>query len=283
MKKTKDPHDELSLYVDRIVRPIFEKVAKEMPLNRLSVGGGRSNQKDVGLYCPHFYRLYMSFSKENFNPVPLNRPTFKGSVDVTYQSKNHGSEHEYRNFFGCRITVKKNQIEVQNYIDHKKNYVVDIGEGAKIQTIDIIRRKDIECLKALKEFIKVYGGSSDLKILKRKAEHKVFGTNGINTLPIKATFHNEVVKKVYNERNVEYHDPVFAVNHLINSGCIEVVPSLVKAFSSLAYNVNPLRTLKGLIKTLDDVSKHQDLILKLSNYERKQLSKWLYTLQEGCV
>lgn len=283
MKKTNDAsNDDLYLYVNRIVRPIFEKVAHETPKNRVSVGGGRSDKNKIALYSPHFYRLYIDFSKKTFNPNPLIKTDLKRSVDVTYKSKNHNSEHQYSNFMGCRITVKKTQIEIQNMIEHKRNYVLDLGESARSEAIEILKKKDQECLNALKEFIKIFGGSSEFKILNRKGEHKVWGTSGINTIPMKTTFHNDIVKKVYNERNAEYMDPVFAVNHLVNSGVIEVVPSICKSIDALAYNINPLRTLKSLIKSIDDVPRHKDLIIRLSHQQKKELSLWLYSLDGGC-
>lgn len=283
MKKTNDvdiENNALYKYIGKIVEPIFRKVANETTSNRVSVGSGRSSSKNLGYYSPHFYRLYIDFSKKGFKPPTFIKTDPKRSGVPTYQLKNHDSEHEFTNFHGCRITVKKTQIEIQNYIDHKKHYIVDIGESAKSQTIEIIRKKDLECLNALKLFIKAYGGSSNYKILNRKGEHKIYGTTGINTLPMRATFHNDIMKKVYNEKNVEFYDPVFAVNHLVNSGVIEVVPSLVRSINSLAYNINPLRTLKGLTKNINDVIKNKDLIIKLSSSQMEEFSLWLYTLQE---
>lgn len=280
-KKLNAVDDELSLYINRIVRPIFEKVANETPINRVSVGGGRSEKNKIALYCPHFYRLYIDFSKKDFNPLPFIKTDVKRSVAVTYKLKNHNSEHQYTNFCNCRITVKKNQIEVQNYIDNKKKYVVDIAESSMSQMSEILQQKDIECLYALTEFIKIYGGSSKFEILKRKGEHKLYGTTGINAIHPKTTFHNDIVKSVYNERNAEYYEPIHAMNHLVNTGVIEVVPSLVKAINSLAYNINPLRTLKSLIKTINNVIKNKELIIKLSNKERNELTKWLFLTNFG--
>jgi hypothetical protein len=175
------------------------------------------------------------------------------------------AEEQYDNFLGCRIRVKKNIIEIQNQIEHKKTYLIESSEKAEQQIIDILQQKDKECLTALKEFISIYGGSSEFKILKRHSENKIYGTDSINSIPIKEKFHNKVLKKVYNEQNIEYSDPVHVVNHLVNSGVIEVVPSICESMEMLAYNINPLRTLKTLLSSIDDIPKHKDLIIKLSN------------------
>lgn len=279
MKNSNDSHDDISLYVNRIVGPVFEKVAQEAKKNLLLGGGGRSRAQGLALYSPHNYRLYFDFSKENFNPDALKNPTSQGLGDVTHKSLNSGHEHQYCGFMGCRVRVKKSQIEIQNMIEHKRTYLIESAEKAETQIIDILKKKDHECIEALRQFIQVFGGSSDFRILKRHSEDKVYGTDSINAIPVKEKFHNKIVKKVYNERNVEYSDPVFAVNHLVNTGVIEVVPSICQSIDTLAFNINPLRTLKSLISSLDDIPRYKDLIIKLNNRERKELSEWLFTLQ----
>jgi len=271
----KDCDDTVSAYVNRIVEPIFLKVLQETPKNLL-MGGGRGSEKNkIALYSPHNYRLYIDFSKDNFNPKPYIKPSLKSVGVVTYERLNNGHEHKYDNFLGCSIRVKKNQIEIQNKIEHKRSYSIEISENAKNQIIDIIKKKDSECIEALKTFISIYGGSSNYKILKRTSEDKVFGTSSINSIPIKEKFHSQIVKKVYNEPNVEFYDPVFAVNHLINSGVVEVVPSLVECLDNLSYNINPLRTVKTLIHNFDDIFKYSKLINILSKQEKKELETWI--------
>ena len=283
MKTTNDTNNNIYLYVEGIVKPIFDKVLQETPKNQLLVGRGRSKNSNLALYSPHNYRLYIDFSRKNFNPKPFINPTSKGLVPVTHKSLNHNSEEQYDNFLGCRIRVKKNIIEIQNQIEHKKTYLIESSEKAENQIIDILQQKDKECLTALKEFISIYGGSSEFKILKRHSENKIYGTDSINSIPIKEKFHNKVLKKVYNEQNIEYSDPVHVVNHLVNSGVIEVVPSICESMEMLAYNINPLRTLKTLISSIDDIPKHKDLIIKLSNKERSELSNWLFTLGDDTI
>lgn len=280
MKNRSESHDDdIALYIKRIVKPIFDKVAKETPNNQLL--GGRGGSKDPGfaLYSPHNYRLYIDFSRTNFDPDPLTRPTPKTMGLVTHKSINSNSEDHYDNFLGCKIRIKKTVAEIQNCIDHKRTYMIKLSEGAEAQIIDIVKQKDQECLVALREFIKIFGGSSKFKILKRHSENKIYGTDSIDSIPIKEKFHNNIVKKVYNERNVEYSDPVFVVNHLVNSGVIEVVPSICQSIESLAYNINPLGTLKSLIKSPLDALNFKDIILRLSIKERIELEQWLFTLQ----
>lgn len=265
-------------YVSKIVTPIFNKVAQELPKNLLLGGKGRIKSSGVALYSPHNYRLYIDFSRDNFNRVAFKNPTFKGVGDVTHKLINSGHEDLYKNFMGCSFRVKKNVIEVQNCIDHKRSYMIESSEKAEIQILKILRQKDKECLTALRVFIEQFGGSSEFKILKRHSENKIYGTDSVDALPIKEKFHNQIVKKVYNERNIEYSDPVFVVNHLINSGVVEVVPSICKSIDSLAFNINPLRTLKSLIGSPDDLIKYGDLVLKLSIKEREELSLWTFKL-----
>lgn len=280
MKKTNvGINKDLYIYVNSIVKPIFDKIPQEKPKNQLLVGRGRSEAQGLALYSPHNYRLYIDFSREKFTPKSFKYPTPKGLVPVTHKSLNHNSEDQFENFKGCRIRVKKKIVEIQNCIDPKRSYLIDSQETAEEEILNILKKKDKECIEALKEFIKILGGSSDFKILKRHSENKIYGTDTINSIPIKEKFHNKIVKKVYNERNVEYSDPVFVVNHLVNTGVIEVVPSICQSLELLAYNINPLRTLKSLIKTIDDVPRYTELIIKLNKKQREELSEWLFKLK----
>lgn len=278
MKNSKVCNDDISLYVKGIVKPIFDKVPKETVKTHMMGGGVGVSLPSVALYSPHNYRLYFDFNRANFNPKQYIKPTLGGVGGVTVKGINNNNEWQINNFNGFNFRVKKEQIEVLNLKEHKKTYSIEISEKAESQIIEIIRQKDKECIEVMKEFIKIFGGKSDFKILKRTSENKIWGTDTINALPLKERFHNKILKKVYNEQNIEFTDPVLAVNHLVNSSVAEVVPSICQTLEIVAYGINPLRTVKSLIKCPADACRYKDLIQKLSDKERQELEEYLFKL-----
>ena len=214
-------------YVKKRVMPIFlEALPKEMTKKHRSVGGGVVSDQDFVLYQPHNYRLYFDYSRVNFIPPNKYQTDVKRSVVVTYKLKN-SSEHFFEGFLGCNICVKKNQIEIINKLDHKKWYRVNSANSEK-EIKDIIIRKDVECLTALKRFCRVFGGKSKLHILNCHSEDKIMLEDSIDKLPIKMEFHSDIVKKVYKEANVEFKDPAFAVNYLHNRSLEKVSPEIAE-------------------------------------------------------
>lgn len=209
METNKPDDDVLKKHIDSIVKPIFEKAAKETAKNPISVGQ-HGNNKNYSLYQPHNFRRYYDFSKTNFNPETAPKSA------VTEHKILNRTEHTFNPFLNCRITVKKNQVEVINKIEPKRWYKIELDniDYIKQQIKDIIIKKENECYNVLQQFIAHYGGFSTFKILNRKSEDKVEHEDIIDLLPLKQKFHNPPVKKVYNEKNIEFNDPVFASNYL---------------------------------------------------------------------
>lgn len=260
-------------HIRDIVRPIFDKVAEEAKKNPMMVGQGRS----VSYYIPHNYRRYFFFDKTGF----CLEPYLKGMVDCDHKMVNHGKEHSFR-IFGCRITIRKSMVEVINQIDSNKAYPIELYPIDKImnQFVDIIVRKDQECISALKRFIGVFGGSSDLKIASSRSEDKVFYERAIDALPLKMKFHNEVVKKVYDEKNIEFSNPVFASNYFTNRGVENIAPEIANELKGIRLFLDNdllLESLKDKIKCLNDVYSFTDDIRHLSLSNRIDLSHWLHS------
>ncbi len=236
MEKKKEVKDTSKEYVRRIVTPIFNKVLQETTKNPLSVGSVRSKKNTSSIYYPHNYRLYIDFSKENLNIKKLSKlpkPTPIGSVVTTYRLKN-SKEHEINNFMGCRLTIKKTQIEIQDKIEPEKKYLIKITTKAHKEVIPIIQAKNKKCLNVLKKFIKKYGGSSDYRILKIFAENKAWGTDRIDILELKSRWHRKLTKKVYNELpiNVEFADPIAMSNHIENSAVESIAPTIANELAA---------------------------------------------------
>ena len=303
-KKQNKYDDEVKDHISRVVKPIFDRLLQETKKNPMSVGGSvsptKKSQTSYCLFSPHNYRLYIDFDKTNFNPKPTPQP--RGTPRVVplfnYKIKNK-REHDYDNFLGCRIRVKKTQVEVVNKIEMGKQYIIPLGKPnqTKVEIYQILLKKDMECKRALDVFIKYFGGSSTHTILNRHSENKITNEYAIDKLPIDQKFHNKIVKKVYNEKNVEFSDPTYAVTYLTNRAIEDVSPLIaneLKLISNtlLNLNINPttgLKRQKGYISqelkyllnnvnNVNDVFKYENYVRDLKRSELDQLEVYLFNI-----
>lgn len=244
-------------YVKQKVKPIFEKVANETPKNHMMVGSVGSDDYFF-FFQPHNLRHYVDYDKRSFDP------TSGGSV-CRVKLLNNGREFFVKDFFNCNITVKKSQIQIKNNIDFKKWYRLDLRNKGE-DHINIHVSKVLESFSVLKEFIKVFGGKSDFKILNVSSEDKFRSESFIDSIPIKARFHTEVSKKVYNEPNVEM-PPSFAANYLTNQA------ALMDGFDIFKW-------CEDNINCLDDVFKLNKTISLMSYENRLVLSDYLFAIND---
>ena len=218
----KNPEKAIKQAIERISKPIFDKVLQETKKNLTLVGGVGQNRSKFCYYNPHNYRLYFDFSRVGFS---LLKPTVgnkrgrwsvsNGNVKVVNKT-----EYIFKDFEGCNIRLRKNTIEILNKLDHKKNYLIKLNSRSEIekQFKDIVNKKNSECINILKLFIKEFGGSSNFKLLNFYSDNKITHEKAIDMMPLKMKFNNQVVKKVYNEQNVEFSTPAGACNYLTNRG-----------------------------------------------------------------
>lgn len=260
------------------IKPIFDKVLQEGPIQP-NVGWGRLGSVDttekVCYYKPHNYRIYCDFNKSDFNIRPLKQTAIM--KEATIESINYGAEIRFSNFKGCTITVKKKQIEIRNNLDDW--HIIKMGQKAKAQITEIIEKEDNICLSVLKDFMNCYGGTSELKILNRFSENKIMHEDKIDKIPTMQKFYTDVVKKVYNENNIEFSDPAYTSNYIVNRSIEDIAPLISSHLQKLSNHIrclNPLRTLRSEVKDLNDVFKHRDLIESMSQAERQEFSGWIF-------
>lgn len=263
-------NDDVELYVRRQVTPIFNKFLQETPKNRTSVGEGRSENLGICYYNPHNYRLYFEFFKENFEPkkTPLTDPL--RSVYL-YKSLNHGKEHHYKGFMDCKITVKKSQVLVT---PPKREYVIDMSKEINPQIVAVLKEKDEQCIKALKDWWEIWQTSKACCL-----ENKILGEEKINKLDTKMMFDSPTVKKVYMENNVEFKDPVYAVNYLQNRAVEKIAPMIAEPLQILLEFVNrqnALKFLKENVNTSQDVIEYKEYVKLLSNQEIDEFCNWMF-------
>lgn len=253
---------------------------QEKIINHTMVGQKHKNYVTPSLLNPHNYRLYFSFTKESFNPK-------EGMVSVWLgQLKNYDSEFTALGE-GVRITIKKHQVEVINKLTEQEWFTINRMK-AKEEITSLLTKIDGKCIEALKKFIKVYGGSSDFKILKRegrpnlilntKSDSKVMQEPFIDSMPVDMAFETSIVKKVYKEQNVEFKEPIYAARHLENSALNEFAPMIAEAIKQIALS-HPgerLRYLKSQVNKFEDIKLCHDDIIALDSEEKHKFSTWLF-------
>lgn len=206
-------------YIEKAASP------KEAIKNPMSVGTPGLDESPYCFWRPHNYRLYIDFDKSTLKLPSDNETEGSSAVFRLINSK----EVCFDNFQDCRIVIKRSQVEVTNLINPRWYKIQMVPETAiHPQFQEIIKQKDKECMDTLKAFIAKYGGSSTYQILNARSEDKIMGEEKISQLPDKMTFHSDIVKKVYNERNVEFSTPAAASTYLRNRAIESISPSILE-------------------------------------------------------
>lgn len=206
-------------YIEKATSP------KEADKNPMSVGTLGSDKRPYCFWQPHNYRLYIDFDRTTLKLPGDNKTEGSSAVYRLVNSK----EICFDNFQGCRIVIKRSQVEITNLINPRW-YRVQLAPEGTIgpQFQEIIAQKDKECLDALKAFIAIYGGSSKFQIMNARSEDKIMGEEKISEIPKNMVFHTDIVKKVYNEHNVEFSSPAAASNYLKNRAIESISPEIVQ-------------------------------------------------------
>ncbi len=212
--------------VSKIVKPIFDKSLSEIKKNHMMVGKVGSKKEFISYYNPHNYRLYIDFSLSLDAKLIIYKDH---SQKYGFKFKN-STELLIDNFHGCQIRIKKNQAEILN---KKIREHIIYWENPENQIRAIVDQKDQECIRALQEFIKSFGGKSNFKILNKHSENKISNELMINRIKKNLTWHNPITKKVYKEHNVEFSNPILASNYLENRAIEIIAPQIAQSMDSM--------------------------------------------------
>lgn len=275
-------------HVKKLTTPIFQKVLDETRFNQMSGRGeGVKNFQTVRVR-PHNYRLFFDFKDSFFVPPDSDcviEPTqgvgmgYKNIVSrIYYRVINYGSTHEFTSYYGCRIVVRRKTVEICPVDFTKDSFYIELSGQEKIERdlIDIFMSINMHCLDVLKCFFEDFGGSSDFVLQSSNDEVKVDLETGINRISRSLKFHAPLVKKVYNENNVEFKDPLSAVNFLQNRALEDFSPIIANAINGLAETLgHPLSVIKSKISCYDDIVKLKNVIGALSEEDRFELSIWI--------
>lgn len=204
-------------------------------------------------YNPHNARFYFNFNKWNFRPLGL-KPI------------NSGHEFELDSFEGCRIVVKRSQVEITNRINTIRKFTI-IGSDANradaiVKAASIL---ELECIDVLRKFISKFGGSSDFVVVSRRIkDNKILHDEIIDSIPLDAQWNDDVSKKVYNAnsvsepRNVEFKKEVYAQNYVRNAGLRLFAPEIHGELQSI-HSAFDKFTLEALNPLTEQIKLHLEV------------------------
>lgn len=200
-------------------------IPQETGKNHVSVGRvGSVDDYSYAFYNPHNARFYFEFKKWNFKPDML-KFKFINSKELMLE------------FMDCRIVVKKHLIEIVNKINKERRFVIDGSlENIHKATVKAIAILEQESIIVLKEFIKVYGGTSDcICVRSHVPDNKILHDKIVDSVPDEVTFRNDVVKKVYktNPKNIEVSTPAQASKTFRNLALFDFASEIAEQLKAI--------------------------------------------------
>lgn len=202
--------------IGKIAKPIFDKAAQEASKNHTLVGQTSSTSS----FNPHNYRLYFSYQNSNLG---VGGGLVRGWF--AYQgSKNHNSEHLFQDTRnGTTIRIKKTQAEVRFRSNEWKQ--ISNLNPEEIDAIVLKLKKD--AITTFKWFVHEFGGKADFKPLKEYYLDNALKDNSLTEKQrLKDKYETPVVKKLYNEKKLEYKTLTAAKNAAHNAGLYDFSPEI---------------------------------------------------------
>lgn len=223
---------------------------------------------------PHNYRLYFVFNRKTLTPT-----------EEGFDLKNHDSEYHTKELInGCHIVLSKETATVINK-NHIGNFWKLYGRNSKDIDVRIGELRDLfdfECIEALRELIRRYGGYSDYEILKRnQPDIKIRDDSYLDSIPKHLIIDDyPYFKKYYKKQgDVEFYGFETTRNYLISRTIDNVAPEIAEEMALMRKNSNLLLWLKDRVKTIGDLSEHERDVMKLSEEEKQDFSNYLFTLE----
>lgn len=202
---------------EALAKRIKESMKKGFPKeNHKNPMRGQGGVKQY-LIQPHNFRRYFMFLKQGFNPTQ------------PYLLKNHNSEYHFTDFYGCRIIVRKNTVEVINLWHRKQYKLIEVSHDGEAQSQIEDKREEmtIICVRALKKFVNINGGITDFVPLpiQRQAEIGLYGHELIDKIPGSMILHSKSFKKVYPDKTELLGE--VALSNIINNDALNDFSPLI--------------------------------------------------------
>lgn len=198
------------------------------------IGGGVGSDYSYSVYNPHNARFYFLFDSSSLNQGRW------GSVASSVNRR----ESCLRDWLGCRWVVKKRMLEVTNKVSKDRRfYIRGSLDERRSQVVDAVAVLELEVVDRLREFVRVFGGSTDFVVVKRWIpDNKILHDKLVDAIPQSVTFRNDVVKKVYNTvpSNVEFSSPEFVSNAFRNLGLFDFAPLIAEELGGVRADIAAL-------------------------------------------
>ena len=160
------------------------------------------------------------------------------------------------------------------------------SEDIDSRIAQIVDMLDYECIQALNEFIRLYGGQSDSEIVKRRNENKLKGDEYIDNIPKNLIIEDyPYFKKVY-----ENHTEIYGVENtrkFMRERMIDSkIPELKDSLIALHKAVNLYDYITSFIKHRTDV--HEALnnddwcndFRRMTQEDKLRFEDYIFTLEE---
>lgn len=222
---------------------------------------------------PHNYRLYFDFDKSSFNPTRAG-----------FDFKNHNSEAHLQDLMnGCKIIIRKTTAEVINlnsdgrYILIQANTLQEIDD----RVIEVTNFLDSQCIDALKEFIRMYGGFSSYEFKRSPMqENGIKLDEYIDNIPERLVWKDfPFSKKVYKDKT-EIYTIQHTRNYLKNRAIENIAPEIAEEITELRKENNLLLWIKSQIHKISDLFNCEKDVRRLSQDEKTELENFLLTLNK---
>ncbi len=262
-------------HIDKLVKPIFDKVLKEMGMDTMS------GVKPISfLWRPNNYRLQIPFKTETFK----RDTTIKSGVKIS----NYGTKFTLKNFHEATIMLdipKKKSAKITIIYHPLKKFYYHIesesikGIGERIfQRVNEIEYK---LISAVGEFTKLVGGEAAINKREwKRHEDEVKHEEFIDSLPPDLVIHDTYFKKVY-QKGLEFKSPVIVKNYISARVIEDIAPEIAKEINLFNMKIDKVATsmayvaenYKSHVKMVEQGTKVNEESLKLFKKLNRRLSQ----------
>lgn len=223
--------DNYKEHVNKLVKPIFDKVLQEIGMDTMSV----AHKTIKFLWRPNNYRLL----------IPYKLINFKGNTTKGITVSNHQTKYSIKNLGEATLmldTPKKKEAKLtviykpskRFYYNVESNSINDMGEYISNKVNEI----ETKLLEAANKFQRLVGGQAIIseKIWIRH-EDEVHGEDFIDKIPRDLIIHDTYFKKVY-EKGIEFKNPAYVKKYISARVIEDIAPEIANEINKLNNRYN---------------------------------------------
>ncbi len=283
MEHNKESKEAYKKHIDKLVKPIFDKVLKEANIDTMSVG----NKPISFLWRPNNYRIQIPF-----NTIKFKRNTTK---EHHIKTSNYGTKFTLKNLDEATIMLdipKKKTAKLTVIYKPKKRFYYNITTYSIKELENRINQRvneiESKMLSSVNKFTKLVGGEAEVNKRKwMRHEDDIHGESFIDSLPPDLVIHDTYFKKVY-QKGVEFKGPVYVKNYIANRAIEDLSPEIASSINNLGValleKLNPsienlsmnMQTHVSIMKKIEQgITKFNKTVNKLNNkLDQKKLNEY---------